>query len=128
MSKLKVQVTKFTIVGIVNTVLTFIVFFLLLKVFTVNYIVSLICTWIVGILFSYLFNYLWVFKPEQQIKFKERFIKYTLCYLLSFASNIIILNYIVEHKKFDPLLVQTALIPFIAIFNFSVTKYWSLRP
>lgn len=128
MSKLKIEITKFTIIGFVNTVFTFIVFYLLLKILNINYIIALSITWILGIFFSYLFNFLWIFKPEQYLQFKERFVKYLLCYFLSFALNIFILNYIVEHNNFEPLYVQTALIPFIAIFNFSTTKYWSLRP
>lgn len=128
MSKIKIEVTKFTIVGLVNTALTFVIFFLLLRVFNVNYIIALTITWIIGIIFSYLFNFSWVFKPEQRLQFKERFVKYLLSYLLSFALNIFALNYIVEHMGFDPFYVQTALIPFIVIFNFVTSKFWSLRP
>lgn len=128
MSKFKIEVTKFTIVGLANTGLTFIIFFLLLRVFNVNYIVALTITWIVGIIFSYLLNFSWVFKPEQQLQFKERFVKYLLSYLLSFALNLVALSYIVEHTGFDPFYAQTALIPFIVIFNFVTSKFWSLRP
>lgn len=128
MSKIKIQVTKFTIVGLINTALTFVIFFVLLRVFDINYIVALTATWIVGIIFSYLLNFSWVFKPEQKLQFKERFVKYSLSYLLSFALNIFALTYIVEHTGFDPFYVQTALIPFIVIMNFTTSKFWSLRP
>lgn len=128
MSKLKIEVKKFTIVGLANTGLTFIIFFLLLKVFNVNYIIALTITWVAGIIFSYLLNFSWVFKPEHRLQFKERFVKYFLSYLLSFSLNIFALNYIVEHTGFDPFYVQTALIPFIVIFNFITSKFWSLRP
>lgn len=128
MSKIKIQVTKFTLVGLVNTVLTFVIFFVLLRVFDINYIVALTATWAVGIIFSYLLNFSWVFKPEQNLQFKERFVKYLLSYLLSFALNIFALNYIVEHSGFDPFYIQTALIPFIVIINFTTSKFWSLRP
>jgi len=128
MSKLKTEVTRFTIVGSVNFGLTFVIFFVLLKLFDVNYLVSLALVWTVGILFSYLLNFLWVFKPEQRLQFKERFVRHYLSYLLSFALNIFSLNYIVEHTGFDPFYAQIALIPFIVVFNFSAAKYWSLRP
>lgn len=128
MSKLKIEITKFTIVGIVNTGLTFVIFYLLLRIFAVNYIIALTITWIVGIVFSYLFNFSWVFKPEERLQFKERFVKYLLSYLLSFALNIYALSYLVEHQNFDPFYVQISLIPFIVVFNFATAKYWSLRP
>lgn len=128
MSKLKIEITKFTFVGIINTLLTFVIFFLLLKIFKINYLVSLSVTWFIGIVFSYIFNSLWVFKPEQRLQFKNRFAKYLLAYLASFGLNYIALKYLVENTSFDPFYVQTALIPFIVVFNFLTSKFWSLRP
>jgi putative flippase GtrA len=124
---MKIEFTRFTIVGFINFMLTFLIFFTLLKIFNVNYLISLALVWIIGILFTYFLNFLWVFKPEQRLQFKERFVKYFLSYLLSFALNIFALNYIVERTGFDPFYAQAVLVPFIVIFNFSTSKYWSLR-
>ena len=128
MSKLKLEITKFTIVGAINFVLTFVMFFTLVKIIEVNYLVSLVVASAVGVVFTYIFNFVWVFKPEQKLLFRERFIKYFLASLLSIALNVLILKYIVERTGFDPFYVQIALIPLIVIFNFSSAKYWSLRP
>ena len=128
MSKLKLEITKFTIVGAINFVLTFVMFFTLVKIIEVNYLVSLVVASAVGVVFTYIFNFVWVFKPEQKLLFRERFIKYFLASLLSIALNLLILKYIVERTGFDPFYVQIALIPLIVIFNFSSAKYWSLRP
>jgi putative flippase GtrA len=128
MAKLKIEVTKFTIVGSINFALTFLIFFILVKLINVNYLVSLTLVWAVGIFFSYLLNFLWVFKPEQRLQFKERFVKYYLSYLLSFALNFSALSHITEYTGFDPFYAQAILTPFIVVFNFSTTKYWSLRP
>ena len=126
MHKLKIEVTKFTLVGAANFALTFIVFTAMLKVFGVNYLLSLGIAWVVGMFFSYVLNFAWVFKPEQQIQFRARFFRFCLASVLSIALNMLILSYIVEHSNFDPFNVQMALIPFIVVFNFSTTKYWSL--
>jgi putative flippase GtrA len=128
MSTFKIEVTKFSIVGLINTALTFLIFILLLRVFSFNYIASLTLTWIVGILLSYCLNFSWVFKPEHRLQFNKRFAKYLFSYLLSFALNFVSLIYIIEHSNFDPLCVQAALAPLIAIFNFTTSKFWSLRP
>lgn len=128
MHKFKIEVTKFTLVGATNFALTFIVFTAMLKVLGVNYLLSLVAAWVVGMLFSYVANFAWVFKPEQQIQFRIRFLRFFLASLLSIALNMLVLSYIVEHTNFDPFYVQLALIPFIVVFNFSTAKYWSLRP
>ncbi len=128
MHKLKIEVTKFTFVGAANFVLTFLVFTLMLKVASMNYLLSLGAAWIVGILFSYSLNFNWVFKPEQKIQFKARFLKFFLASSLSIAINMVVLSYVVEQTHFDPFYVQMMLIPFIVVFNFSTAKFWSLRP
>jgi putative flippase GtrA len=128
MQKFRVEATKFSIVGAVNFALTFIVFTVMLKVLGVNYLLSLVAAWVVGMLFSYALNFTWVFKPEQKIQFKARFFRFFLASVLSISLNMLALSYIVEHTGFDPFYAQMALIPFIVIFNFSTAKFWSLKP
>lgn len=127
MHKFKIEATKFTLVGAANFALTFIVFTAMVKICGVNYLLSLVAAWVVGMIFSYVLNFAWVFKPEQKIQFSARFLRFFLASVLSIALNILALSYIVEHTDFDPFYVQIALIPFIVIFNFSTAKYWSLR-
>lgn len=127
MHKFKIEVTKFTLVGVANFALTFVVFTAMLKVLVLNYLLSLVAAWIVGMLFSYVMNFSYVFKPEQKIQFKERFFRFFLASVFSITLNMLFLSYIVEKTGFDPFYVQMALIPFIVVFNFSTAKFWSLR-
>ena len=128
MHKLKAEATKFTLVGAANFILTFVIFTVMLKVLWINYMLSIVAAWFAGLIFSYVLNFSWVFKPEEQLQFKARFIKFILASTLSIALNVLVLGYIVEHTNFDPFYVQIVLIPFIVVFNFSTAKYWSLRP
>ena len=127
MHKFKLEITKFTLVGAANFMLTLIVFTLMLKKMEVNYLLSLITAWVVGMLFSYILNFSWVFKPEQKIQFKDRFLRFFLANALSIVLNILALSYIVQRTDFDPFWVQLMLVPFIVVFNFSTAKFWSLR-
>lgn len=128
MHRLKIEVAKFTLVGAANFVLTFVVFTMMLKVMLVNYLLSLSVAWFVGLLFSYVLNFSWVFKPEQEIQFKARFLKYFLASVVSIVLNILILGLVVECTDLDPYYVQLALMPLIVLFNFSTAKFWALRP
>lgn len=78
-------------------------------------------------LFSYALNFSWIFKPAQKIQFKDRFVRFFFASVLSITLNMLALGYIVERTDFDPFFVQMALIPFVAIFNFSTAKFWSLK-
>lgn len=128
MHRLKIEVTKFTLVGAANFMLTFVVFTMMLKAMSVNYLLSLSVAWIAGLFFSYVLNFSWVFKPEEKIQFKARFLKYLLASVISIMLNMLILAFIVERTDADPYYVQLALIPLIVVFNFSTAKYWALRP
>lgn len=128
MHKLKVELSKFTVVGAVNFVFTFVLFYLFVKIIQINYLIALVTVSLLGMIITYTANHVWVFKPEENLAFRGRLLKYILAGLLSISLNVVVLNFIVESTGFDPFYVQTALIPFIVVFNFSTTKYWSLRP
>ena len=76
MNKLKTEAKKFTLVGALNFVLTFIIFTTMLKIIEANYLISLGTSWFFGTLFSYALNFSWVFKQENKIQFDARFVKF----------------------------------------------------
>jgi putative flippase GtrA len=115
------------LVGAANFILTLVVFTMMLKAMSANYLLSLSVAWIVGFSFSYVLNFSWVFRPEEKIQFKARFLKYFLSNIFSILLNMLILAFMVELTNTDPYYVQLALIPLIVVFNFSTAKYWALR-
>ena len=56
MKKIKIELSKFTLVGAANFMLTFIIFTSMVKVFQINYAISLIAASITGVLFTYILN------------------------------------------------------------------------
>jgi putative flippase GtrA len=128
MHRLKIEFSKFTVVGAVNFVFTLVLFYLLVKVLRANYLFALVVVSLLGMFLTYTLNHVWVFKPEQELAFKGRLLKYIFAGFLSISLNVVALGYIVEHTDFDPFYVQLVLIPFIVAFNFSTAKFWSLRP
>lgn len=127
MKTFSIQATKFTLVGMANFGLTFIVFTTMLKALHMNYLLSLWAAWVIGILFSYVLNHSWVFQPSERLRFKARFLKYLFSSCLSVSINMLVLAYIVESRHYDAFYVQLFLIPMIVIINFLTAKYWSLR-
>lgn len=127
MTKVRTQAIKFTIVGGLNFVFTFILFYLLVRVIRWNYLLSLVAVSLLGMLLTYVLNYAWVFKPEQTLAFRGRLVKYILTGVLSLSMNVVALKFIVDFTGYDPFLVQTALIPVIVVVNFSAAKWWSLK-
>lgn len=124
---LHIQFVKFIAIGLANFWLTFAIFYISLNILNVHYTISLGISWFVGIVFSYILNYLLVFKPEDILKFGGRFLKFTTSYLASFFVNLLLIALFVEKYAYDPFIVQCGLIPLIVLFNYLSTKFWSLR-
>jgi putative flippase GtrA len=121
------QFAKYFVLGGVNFLLTLGVFSGLLHLARVNYILSLIGSWFVGMLFMYVTNFIWVFRGNGTLRFDDRFLRFLGVGVASITMNGAALGVIVETWGTDPFWTQMALIPVAVIFNFSATKYFSLK-
>jgi len=118
---------KYSFVGILNTVFTFLLYFILLKIIHLHYLVSLSVSWVSGVPLTYIINFLWVFKPEQKLVFKSRLLKYFIVYIASYLLNIFLLKSLTELTGGDPLWVQFFIIPVVVVVNFTGIKYWCMN-
>ena len=121
------EALRFLVVGGANFVLTLAVFYGMLRLLRSHYLISLFSAWAAGMLFSYVLNFTWVFRPEDKLRFKERFAKFFSANLASILLNMATLHLLVEATHTDPFVIQCALIPLVVIFNYSTAKFWSLR-
>jgi putative flippase GtrA len=119
------QVLKFSALGAVNFVLTFVVFTGLLKVLSLNYLVSLFVAWFVGVVFMYVTNFVWVFQRSQMLHFDRRFLKFVVTGIVSIILNMLALHLMVERYSLDAFLAQLMLMPFVLAFNFLAAKFVS---
>lgn len=119
--------SKFLVIGAGNFVFTFVVFTTLLEVLKTGYITALVTASLLGSVLTYVFNFIWVFRPEAKLNFKGRFVRYLLAGSVSVGLNIVLLAALVEIGGFDPFWAQVGLIPFIVIFNFSTANWWSFK-
>lgn len=124
---IKIEVIKYLFIGGLSTIFSFLIFTGCLYSLKFNYLVALTIASIISILFTYTLNFMWVFKPEERLRFQERFIKYLLSNSTSFILNIIVLHYIVSTTHYDPFYVQLAIVPPLIAVNFLITKFWSMR-
>lgn len=118
---------KYSFVGFANLFFTLVLYIIFLNVFDFMYEIAFTLSWLAGVLFTYLINFIWVFKPEEKITFKKRLPKYFLVYLASYLLNILMLALFVENFLVDPLVSQIFILPFVVIINFTGIKYWALK-
>lgn len=97
---------KYLISGGINTVATYGLYLLFLIVMEYKTAYSL--SYIVGILFSYLLNTIFVFKEKVSLM---KFIKFPVVYLAQYLINLIILLLLVEYIN-----LPAEIVPIIVIF------------
>lgn len=127
-AKFFIQVLKYGVVGGLNTIFTFALYFLMLKILNIQYLIALSVAWIAGVLATYAVNFVWVFKPEEKLVFKSRLPKYFVVYGSSYLLNLGLIWAICEGKGWDPFLIQIGLAPIVVGINFAGCMYWSLKP
>ena len=123
----KLQFFKYLFVGGFNFLFGLVVFYALLRLAHLNYLVAFSITWILGVLLTYIINFVWVFRPVEKLTFRSRLVKYLGVYLTSYLINIILLKVLTEHTHQDPYYLQFAIIPVVMMVNFLGMKFWSLK-
>jgi putative flippase GtrA len=117
------QIFKFCGVGILNTIVGYGAFFLLVNY--LYYLVALLIAHIIGVIHSFLWNKYWVFKTK---KFNLwEFIKFNLIYAVVFIVNAVALFVCVDIMYVDPKLAQLLLLPIITVVSFFGQKLWTFK-
>ncbi len=122
-----VQFLKYVLVGILNAIFSTIVYFLCLRLLLMNYLIAFTISWIFGILFTYVINFVFIFKPEEKLEFRKRLPKYFAVYFFSYSLNIGILKILVLWTNADPFYLQFLILPLVIAINFTGFKYWALK-
>jgi len=117
------RIFKFICVGLMNTVIGYVAFFMLL--FFLNYLVALVVAHFIGVTNSYLWNKYWTFRVK---KFRPaELVKFNFVYLLVLGVNMFILYIAVELLAVDPRLGQLIVLPLITLLSYFGHKYWSFH-
>ncbi|OKZ87680.1 GtrA family protein [Clostridium sp. 29_15] len=117
-----IRFIKFGMVGVINTLVNWIIFFIL-NALGMYYILANIIAYILGTVNSYLWNTLWVFKYKDKAS-TETTIKFIILNLIGLGLNTGILYVLVDLcnlNKFIGLVTTTAI---VMIINYIVNKLW----
>ena len=117
---------KFGIVGIVSTIINYIIFLFIYKILNVYYIVSSGTGYVFGLISGYLLNRNWTFVNQVDIA-KNYFVGYFFVYVVSLISSQVLLFYLVEHLFLIPIYANIYVIGLSTILNFSGTNYFVFK-
>jgi putative flippase GtrA len=119
----RMQIIKFCCVGVLNTIVGYGAFFILVNY--LYYLVALLIAHIIGVIHSFLWNKYWIFKTKK-INLEE-FIKFNAIYVIVFMVNAGALFACVDIISIDPKLAQLILLPIITVISFFGQKLWTFK-
>jgi putative flippase GtrA len=122
---LVMQFVKFGIVGVSNTLLTFVVYTLLLKVFGVWYLAASAIGFLVGAGNGFLWNRRWTFREHVGDALTPvRWFVVQGCGLL---LDLALVYLFVEHAHLDKLLGQGCATVIVTVLTFFANRAWTFR-
>jgi putative flippase GtrA len=116
-----IKFLKFCAVGVTNTIITLIVFYLINKVLKVNYIVSTSVSYLCGVLNSYYLNRRYTFKDKNS-KVLSQFTRFTTVNLVSLSVNLILMYLFVDLFYLDSMIAQVISTIATTLLNFVGSK------
>ena len=124
--KLIKQFISFGLVGVLNTVISLIIYYVLIY-FGCNYILANFFGFVGGVLNSYFWNSRYVFKEKKENNNKKAFVKVTISYGISFGISTILMYVMVDmlgiSKYLAPLIRLVVTVP----INFVLNKKWAFK-
>lgn len=118
------RLIRFGLVGVINTLITMIIYNVLIH-FGVNYLIANVIGYGLGTINSYVLNNNWVFKTKSNKI--ETFIKFLSVNILSLAINSTMLYSMVSILDFNKSMAQIGAIASGMIVNYLANKLWTFN-
>ena len=115
---------KYGIVGASNTILTFVIYTILVQKVGVDYLAALLIGYVVGSLNSYVLNRRWTFRAGH-LAHSTAGTRFAVVQVCAIAANEGLLYVFVHHLKIEKIAAQAILtIPVLAV-TFFINRAWS---
>ena len=124
-SDIKIQFIKFIGVGVINTIVSLSAIYLCMEL-GINYKLSNFIGYVVGVINSFLWNKLWVFKSHGKNIITEIlffFITFAICYMLQY----VVLVFLAEKLELNKYISQLIAMACYTISNFILNKFLTFR-
>jgi putative flippase GtrA len=117
------QFSKFTLVGILNTLVGYVLFFILVGF--MNYLLATVVSHFLAVAHSYLWNRYWVFKSQESTLLE--FIKFNSVYLLVLLENLILMYVFVGGLFINPKIAALLCLPVTTLISYFGHRHWSFK-
>lgn len=114
---------KFMIVGILNTIVGFLTYFICVYFFEFHFTLALVISHIIGVCHSFIWNNKWTFKAGKVGS--RSVLKFITVYGITFTLNLCLLSVLVLF--INQLFAQAISLMITTVISYVGHKYWSFR-
>ena len=119
---LLIQICKFFIVGVIATLIDFIVYYICYNKFGINPLIANIISFSVSVIYNYIASVKWVFETDKNKNKKVLFISFITFSLLGLLLSEILLFIFINLLGLNEMLSKIIATIFTMIFNFITRK------
>jgi len=123
---IKKQFSKFILVGLLSTVVNYLIFFIALHYFFINYLISSGIGFVAGVFAGFFLNKNWTF-DSRLVQTKRIIISYFLVYVFSLALSLVFLKIAVGILQITPEIANLLAICLTTCTNFIGTKFYVFK-
>ncbi|MGL4294013.1 MAG: GtrA family protein [Bacteroidales bacterium] len=122
--ELKIQFLKFLGIGVLNTLVTLFVIYILMSL-NVNYKLSNLIGYIAGVVNSFVWNKTWVFGSKNNI-FRE-IAGFLFSFCICYGIQYLMLMWMVEYRLWNTYLAQLIAMGVYTVLNFLMNRFITFR-
>jgi len=119
-------IVKYGLVGLINTLITGIILFVLMNVFGVPYDISNAVGYVIGFFNSFIMNKFWTFKENQTSTLKQ-FIRFTAVFAVCYSIQLGLVVFLVEKLSLNKNLSQLIGMVFYTLIGFLFNKLFTFK-
>ena len=123
--KTLVQFMKFGMVGVINTLASLVIYYILIYM-KVNYMVATVAGYIISSVVGYLLNRRWVFHAHNT-KLSSSVIKYYLVYGTSLLINMGCMYFWVDVLQLSQIIAPILTLCITVPYNYLPSKFWTFK-
>ena len=119
------QLARYSLVGISNTVIGYVIYAAAVKLFDVQYEIALTIGYVVGAGNGYVLHRHWTFRGHQHGSHARSMSRYAPVTLAAYAINLILLHLAVSSLGVEKILAQAIIVPIVFMATFIPNRLWS---
>ena len=123
--KLIKQLFKYSFVGIFNTLIGLGTIFVLYNIYKVNYILSNILGYALGLINSFIWNKRWTFASKEH--YSKEIFSFIIIFIISYSFNLLSVLVSVELFKINPNIAQLIGVCVYSTTNFFSNRRWTFK-